>query len=251
MALLAACGQPAQAPVGTVTVFAAASLKNVLDELSGVCGQTTGAALRMSYAASSTLARQIEAQADADVFVSADEEWMDYVMSRGLMQPATRVSVAGNRLVLIAPRDSTQTLTISAGMPIAQALGTGRLALADPAAVPAGKYARAALSSLGVWNSVADRIAPAENVRAALLLVSRGEAPLGIVYQTDAAADAGVRVVATFPESLHPPIVYPAAVTARGGDLARRVLACLRDLPAQSVFLRHGFLAPPHGAGAR
>ena len=238
-----ACGTgPADAP-STVSIFAAASLKSVLGELAGPCGTAIGVTLRSSYAASSTLARQIEEKAEADLFISADLEWMDYVAARQLVKNDTRVNLVGNRLILIAPRAQPQTLTIAQGFNLAQALGDGRLAVADPASVPAGKYAKAALTALGVWDSVATRLAPAENVRAALLLVARGEAPLGIVYQTDAMADANVQTVGVFPESTHPPIVYPAALTTRASDHARQVLGCLAGPTARPVFERHGFTA--------
>jgi molybdate transport system substrate-binding protein len=165
----------------------------------------------LSFAASSALARQIEAGARADLFISADEQWMNYLAGKNLLKPGTRVSFLTNSLVLIAPANSNLKVTIKRGFPLAQALGNGRLAMADPASVPAGKYGKEALTNLGVWASVAGKIARAENVRAALALVSRGEAPLGIVYATDARAERGVRVVGTFPASSHTAITYPVA----------------------------------------
>jgi molybdate transport system substrate-binding protein len=174
---------------------------------------------------------------------------MDFVEARKLLAPGTRVNLVGNRLVLVAPKARPVSLAIAPGFALAAALGSGRLAMADPSAVPAGKYGKAALEALGVWNAVADRIAAAENVRAALVLVSRAEAPLGIVYETDAAADPTVVVVGTFPEHTHPPIVYPAAVTSRGSPEARRVLECLRSADAARLFVRHGFTLPPAAPG--
>ncbi len=225
-----------------VLVFAAASLKNVLDDLAAPCRQATGVGFRAANAASSTLARQIQQGATAELFISADVEWMDYLAGgRGLIREDTRVNLVGNDLVLVAPKASTVTLKIAPNFALASALGNGRLAVGDPAAVPAGLYAKAALTSLGVWNSVASRLAPAENVRATLVLVSRDEAPLGIVYRTDALADASVRIVDVFPESSHPPIVYPAALTTRASAAARKVLDYLRGPAARAVFEKQGF----------
>ena len=170
-------------PSSSVLVFAAASMKGALDEVGALVTRRTGVAMKTSYAATSTLAKQIEEGAPADIFVSADEQWMDYIAERRLITAASRVDLVANRLVLIAPKDRVPTLTIGKGFPIAGALGPGgRLAVADPASVPAGRYGKAALTSLGVWDSVASRLAPADNVRAALQFVARGEAPLGIVY---------------------------------------------------------------------
>src|ERR1700675_2469713 len=194
-------------------VFGAASLKNALDEADAQYQRDAGHKVVVSYGASSALAKQIENGAPADIFISADLDWMDYVAEHKLIKPETRFNLLGNKLVLVAPADSSVNLAIAPSFPLAQALGNGRLAMADPAAVPAGKYGKAALEALGVWSSVSSKIAPAQDVRATLLLVSRGEAPLGIVYQTDAAADKGVKIVGAFPESSHPPIIYPIAVT--------------------------------------
>ena len=225
-----------------VIVFAAASLKTALDELAAPIQKATGVAIKPSYAATSALARQIEQGAPADLFISADLEWMDYVDARGLIRKDTRINLLTNRLVLIAPKARPVTLKIAPQFALAAALGAnGRLAIADPAAVPAGKYAQAALTSLGVWPSVSAKLAPSENVRAALLFVSRGEAPLGIVYKSDAVADSGVVVVDTFPESSHPPIVYPVAVTKNAKPAAARVLAFLQTPPARAVFDKNGF----------
>lgn len=225
-----------------VTVFAAASLKNALDEAVSIHGQRTGTRVTVSYAASSALARQIEAGAPADLFISADLDWMDHLQTRQLIRPATRVNLLGNRLVLIAPSDSKTGLAVERGMPLARALGDGRLAVADPDAVPAGKYAKAALEALGAWSAVAPRLAPAENVRAALAFVARGECPLGIVYATDAAAEPRVRIVGVFPAGTHPPIVYPAAITATAKSAgAASLLQFLGSAAAKPVFEKHGF----------
>lgn len=238
LATLAPVAPPAAADV---LVFAAASLKDALDENARDYHARTRERIVTSYAASSTLARQIDAGAPADAFVSADLDWMDYLERRRLIEPGTRRNLVRNRLVLIAPADSKVSLDIVRGFPLSVRLGSGRLAMANPDAVPAGKYGKAALEALGVWNDVRSRIAAADNVRAALVLVSRGEAALGIVYRTDALADAGVRIVGTFPESSHPPIVYPVAVTAQGKPAARAFVEWLRQPEAQAVFEKHGF----------
>lgn len=237
-------------------VFAAASLKTALDEAQAACGR----GFRTSYAASSALARQIEAGAPADLFISADQEWMDYLEARALIRVETRRDLLGNGLVLIAPAGHAPSLVIGPGLELAAALGRdGRLAVADPNVVPAGKYARAALTTLGAWGGVAGRLAPAENVRAALLLVSRGEAPLGIVYRTDAAADSGVVIVGAFPGDSHPPIIYPAAVVRRTEtddrtDAAARasaIMNCLSGPIGTPIFERRGFgIAATHGGQA-
>jgi molybdate transport system substrate-binding protein len=227
-----------------VTVYAAISLTNVLDELGTQFRRATGTPVKFSYAASSVLARQLEAGAAADVFVSADREWMDYLAQRALIQPASRVDVAGNALVLVAPADGRVTLEIAPGFGLAAALGGGRLALADPSTVPAGRYAQAALTSLGVWDSVRARVAGAENVRAALAFVARGEAPLGIVYATDARAEPRVRVVGTLPPATHPPIAYPAAATANAGPEALAFVRFLASPVARATFEKYGFTTP-------
>jgi molybdate transport system substrate-binding protein len=230
-------------------VFAAASLQESLTAAADAWARQGHPRPVLSFAASSALARQIEAGAPADLFLSADEAWMDALAAKGLLRGATRVSLLGNRLVLIAPRSSPMRssatrLVIAPGFPLGQALGRdGRLAVADPAAVPAGKYAKAALTSLGVWPSVAARLAPAENVRAALAFVERGEAPLGIVYETDARASGKVRVVGRFPPGSHPPIAYPLATLRASrhpdAEAFRRFLAS----PAgRAIFRRYGFL---------
>jgi molybdate transport system substrate-binding protein len=229
------------ARAGTITVFAAASLREALDAAAKPFEAATGHKVSVSYAASSALARQIEAGAPATLFISADLDWVDYVERRGLAVPGTRTDLLGNDLVLVAPAGSTASVRIAPGFDLGAALGGGRLALANPDAVPAGKYARAALTKLGAWRGVEARIAPAENVRAALALVSRGEAPLGIVYRTDAMADKGVRVVGAFPAGSHPPIVYPM-VQLRDTNAATAQLAAHLAAPAtRATWERFGF----------
>ncbi len=242
--LLIVAAPDAQAP-RTVLVFAAVSLKGALDEVGSLVRQRTGIEMRASYAGTSLLAKQIEEGAPADIFFSADEQWMDYVAERKLIALATRVDVVGNRLVLIAPKDRAPALTIAPGFGLARALGDGgRLAIADPVNVPAGRYGKAALTTLGVWDRVAARLAPADNVRAALAFVARGETPLGIVYASDVVAEPGVTVVGTFPRGTHPPIVYPAALTVKAGRDAKGVLDVIASPEAHAIFAKHGFLAP-------
>ncbi len=225
----------------TTVVFAAASLKNALDAAVEDYMSRTGNKVAISYAGSSTLAKQIEAGAPADIFLSANVDWMDKLAEADLIDKASRVTLLGNSIVLVAPQDSTVSLTIAPGFPLAAALGDGRLAMAETTGVPAGIYGRAALQSLGVWDSVADHVAQADNVRAALALVSRGETPLGIVYATDAKADPGVRVVGTFPADSHPPILYPAALTAEPRPAARNLFAFLVSPDARPFYEKQGF----------
>ncbi len=225
----------------TITVFAAASLKESLDAAAKPFEATTGNKVAVSYAASNALAKQIEAGAPATLFISADLDWVDYVETRGLTVAGTRRNLLGNDLVLIAPAASTAAVKIAPGFDLAGALGDGRLALANPDAVPAGKYAKAALTSLGAWAGVEKRVAPAENVRAALALVSRNEAPLGIVYRTDAMADKGVRIVDTFPAGSFPAITYPM-VELKGSTPATHALAQHLASPAsRTVWEHYGF----------
>lgn len=225
-----------------VTVSAAASLTEALTEIGAAYEKRTKQPVRFNFAASGVLAKQIEAGAPADLFISADEQWMDYASANKLIDPETVTVLARNSLVLVAPRDSKATLKIAPNFPIEAAIGNGRLALGDPASVPAGKYGKAALSSLGVWERVRTKVAIADNVRAALALVSRGEAPLGIVYATDARIDPGVKVVGVFPESSHRPIVYPAALTARKSPAAAAFLRALQNGEARAILGKHGFL---------
>jgi molybdate transport system substrate-binding protein len=213
-------------------VFAAASLQDVLPQVGAELTRTRSVPVRYAFGASSALARQIEQGAPADVFISADLDWMDYLDQRNLIARPSRRNLLSNQLVLIAPATSSARIRIGRNMPLAQALGSGRLALADPASVPAGRYAQAALTSLGIWSQVAGKVAPADNVRGALAFVARGEAPFGIVYATDARAEPRVRVVGVFPETSHPPILYPGALCTHG-----------REAQAGTLFL--GFLQSP------
>ena len=225
-----------------VTVFAAASLKNALDNVAAAWKADAGKEAVISYAASSALAKQIEQGAPADVFISADLTWMDYLTERDLVRKDTVVDLLGNRLVLVAPAASTAEIGIAPGVDLAGLLGDGHLAMGQVDSVPAGVYGKAALTSLGAWDSVSARVAQAENVRAALALVSTGEAPLGIVYETDANADPKVTVVGVFPEDSHPPIVYPAAETAAAkGEGAAAFLAFLEGTKARALFEEQGF----------
>jgi molybdate transport system substrate-binding protein len=224
-----------------ITVFAAASLTNVLQELGDGFTKETSIPVRFSFAASSALARQIENGSPADIFFSADLEWMDYLQTRNLIQRDTRRDVLGNRLVLIAPADSKIKLTIEPHFPLAAALGKGRLASGDPDSVPVGRYAREALTTLGVWNDVADRMVRADSVRSALAFVDRGEAPLGIVYETDALIDKSVRVVDVFPANSHLPIVYPIALTNAAKPDAARFAAYIRGPAGNVAFKAYGF----------
>lgn len=225
-----------------LTVFAAASLKEALDEAAAAYRRQTGVPVRVSYAASSALARQIEQGAPADVFFSADLEWMDYLQKRNRLDVATRRSLLGNRLVLIAPRASKAQVDLKRPATLLAALGDGRLAVGQTRTVPAGKYAKASLESLSLWNGVRPRLAESESVRAALMLVARGETPLGIVYASDAKAEPGVRVVATFPEDSHPPIVYPvAALRGARAAQAARFVQWLASPAADALFTKRGF----------
>jgi molybdate transport system substrate-binding protein len=249
LALLVAAGLastagalPAAAQGKDVVVFAAASLKNALDDIAGQWQRETGKKVVISYAASNTLIKQIEQGAPADIFISADLDWMDYGQQKDLIKPDSRSNLLGNRLVLIAPKDSSVSANIQPGFDLAALLKGGRLAMGNVDAVPAGKYGKASLEKLGVWDSVKDKIAQAESVRAALLFVSRGEAPLGIVYQTDAAADPSVKIVGTFPENTHPPIIYPVALTKESTNAdAQAFLNYLRSPAARAAFERQGF----------
>jgi molybdate transport system substrate-binding protein len=225
-----------------VTIFAAASLRDGLDELVREYERQGRGKVVVSYAGSPTLARQIEKGAPADIFISANTEWMDLLAVRGLIRIETRVNLLSNRLVLIAHGGSQTALRIGPRFPLAELLGDRRLAMADPDSVPAGKYGKAALESLGVWGEVAPKVARAENVRAALALVARGEAPFGIVYRSDAVAEPRVRTVGEFPAGSHPQIIYPAAVIAgTRSKIAYETLRHLRSINAGTVWQRHGF----------
>ena len=225
----------------TVLVFAAASLTDVLDELGHAFTGQTRVPVKSSLAASSVLAKQIEAGAPADVFFSADLDWMDYLDQRKLLRPGSRRVVVLNRLVLIAPVDSKVSVKIAPGFDLLQALGDGKLATGDPESVPVGKYAHTALEKLGVWDRVSPRIVRAENVRSALAFVARGEAPLGIVYRTDALAEKRVRIVDVFPQDSHPPVTYPIALTARAGPQAQRFVEFVTSDAAKLIFRKYGF----------
>ena len=238
----------AMAPAGAsaqdgMVIFAAASLKNALDEIATAWSKETGKPMpRISYAASSALAKQIEQGAPADMFISADTDWMDHVDRKDLIRKDTRFNLLGNKIVLIAPRDSKTTVAVKQGFDLAKALAGGKLAMANVDAVPAGKYGKAALEKLGAWDGVKGNVAQAENVRAALLLVARGEAPLGIVYATDAAAEPNVKIVGDFPADSHPPIIYPAALARepKSPD-AKAFLDVLKSSKARPAFEKQGF----------
>ena len=226
-----------------LTVFAAASLKNAMDEIAARFERETGHAVAVSFAGSSALARQIRYGAPADIFISANPGWMDALEREGLIDPASRFDLLGNALVLVAHGRDAAEVEIAPGMDLAAMLGEGRLAMTLVDAVPAGIYGKAALERLGAWEAAAPQVAQADNVRAALALVSSGEAPLGIVYATDAAADDNVTVVGTFPAGTHPPIVYPAAAVAASRNPHKsRFLAWLRGPAAREAFERQGFV---------
>jgi molybdate transport system substrate-binding protein len=234
---------PVNAHAADITVFGAASLSDALNKIADDYQKNTGKSVAVSLAASSVLARQIEASNGADIFISADLNWMDYLEKKDLIDHASRIDLLGNHLVLIAAKDVSTSITIAPNFDLAGALRGGRLAIADPDSVPAGKYGRAALISLGVWSSVADHLALAEDVRGALALVARGEAPFGIVYETDAKAESDVKTVGIFPEGSHQPILYPAALTKDARPAARDFLNYLSSPAARAVFVKDGFSA--------
>ena len=230
----------------SVLVFGAASLTDVLDELGKAFTAKTQVPVKSSLAASSALAKQIEAGAPADVFFSADLEWMDYLDKRNLLRPGSRHDVVLNRLVLIAPADSKVSVKIAPGFDLLEALGDGgKLVTGDPDSVPVGKYAHTALDKLGVWDRVSSRLVRAENVRSALAFVARGEAALGIVYQTDALAEKRVRILDVFPEDSHPPVTYPIALTAHASPEAQRFEDFVVSEAAKPIFRKYGF-SPVH-----
>src|SRR6476659_341996 len=246
--VVALAALPARAQDATLTVFAAASMKNAVDDINAAFTKAAGIKVVASYAASSALAKQIEAGAPADLFASADLEWMDYVAGKRLIKDDTRVNLLGNRLVLIAPKDSKiGNVTIGPGFDLAKLAGDGRIATGDVRAVPAGKYAKAALEKLGAWAAAEPKFAMTENVRAALTLVARGEAVLGIVYETDAKVEPNVKIVGAFPADSHPPIIYPAGLTVKAQPDSNKYLDFLRTGTAQVVFQSYGFtfLVPP------
>lgn len=231
-----------QALAADITVFAAASLKNALDNAAKAYEAKTGDKVTVSYAASSALAKQIEASAPADIFISADLDWMDYLAEKNLIDSASRRTLLGNTLVLVAPEDSKVEMTIAKNFPLLAALGPdGKLAMGNVDSVPAGKYGKAALTTLGVWEEVAPRVAQAENVRAALAFVATHEAPLGIVYGTDAKAEPKVKVIGTFPEDTHPKILYPAALLKSAKPGAQKFLDFIESDDSARFFEEQGF----------
>ena len=231
-------------PPAPVTVFTAASLTDSVKAAAAAYKAKTGIDVTLSFGASSTLARQIEQGARADLFLSADSDWMDYLQKKSLIANASRKNLVGNRLVLIAGPGAKPPPKIAPHFNLAGALGDRRLALADPASVPAGKYAKAALTALGVWDQLAPKLVQAENVRVALEYVARGEAPYGIVYATDAKAAPAVRMVGTFPQDSHAPIVYPAALTRTASPGAKAFLDFLGSAQARAIFEKAGFILP-------
>jgi molybdate transport system substrate-binding protein len=240
--LFGSATSPAAAQDKTLTVFAAASMKNALDDIDAAYTAKTGVKIVVSYAASSALARQIEQGAPADIFASADIDWMDYATSRKTINEPTRVNLLGNTIVLIAPKDSkVDNVTIGQGFDLSKLAGDGKIATGDVKAVPVGKYAKASLEKLGAWSAAEPKFAMAESVRAALTLVSRGEAALGIVYPTDAKVDPGVKIVGTFPADSHPAIIYPVAATTTAKPEAADYLAFLRSTAAKAIFEKYGF----------
>ncbi|HET7803198.1 MAG TPA: molybdate ABC transporter substrate-binding protein [Pseudolabrys sp.] len=242
LAALAGAPQPSAARE-QITVFAAASLKNALDDTNAAFAKATGVKVTVSYAASSALAKQIEQGAPADIFISADLQWMDYLGERKLIKPDTRFNLLGNKLVLIAPAASRiGNASIGPGFDIAKLAGSGRIEVADVNAVPAGRYARAALEKLDAWAKAEPKLAQAENVRATLAFVARDEAPIGIVYETDAKVEPKVKVVGAFPDDSYPPVIYPVAATAiTAKQSVSQYLHFLRTPAAKAIFEKYGF----------
>lgn len=233
---------PAAVQDKTLTVFAAASMKNALDEANAAYTAKSGIKVVASYAASSALAKQLEQGAPADIFISADTDWMDYSVGKKTINDPTRVNLLGNKIVLIAPKDSkVANVMIGQGFDLAKLAGDGKIATGDVKAVPVGKYAKAALEQLGSWQAAEPKFAMAESVRAALALVSRGETNLGIVYETDAKVEPGVKIVGAFPADSHPAIIYPVAATASAKADSTSYLAFLRSAAAKSIFEKYGF----------
>lgn len=245
LAAIASVALPAQAQsanADTLVVFAAASLKNALDDANAAFTKATGIKVTASYAASSALARQMDSGAPADVFISADLKWMNYVADKKLIKADSRTNLLGNRLVLIAGKDSKlSTVKIEPGFDIAALAGNGRIAVADVKAVPAGLYAKAALEKLGAWAKAEPKLAMGENVRATLAFVARGETPIGIVYETDAKVEPNVKIIATFPDGSYPPVTYPVAATSNAKAGTAKYLAFLRGDAAKAIFEKYGF----------
>ena len=239
------CGSaspPAYAQDKSLTVFAAASMKNALDDVDAAYTAKTGVRIVASYAASSVLAKQIEQGAPADIFVSADTDWMDYAIAKKSINESTRINLLGNSIVLIAPKDAKiDQVTIGQGFDLAKLAGDGKIATGDVNSVPVGKYAKSALEKLGAWQAAAPKFAMAESVRAALALVARDEAVLGIVYSTDAKVEPGVKIVGTFPPDSHPAIIYPVAATVTAKPAAAGYLGFLRTSAAKAIFEKYGF----------
>jgi molybdate transport system substrate-binding protein len=232
----------ARAEDKTLTVFAAASMKNALDDIDAAFTAKTGVKVSASYAASSTLAKQIEQGAPADIFVSADTDWMDYATAKKTINEPTRANLLGNSIVLIAPKDSKiDNMAIGPGFDLAALAGDGKIATGDVKSVPVGKYAKAALEKLGAWQAAEPKFAMADSVRAALTLVARGEAALGIVYATDAKVEPGVKMIGTFPADSHPPIIYPVAATTTAKPEAQNYLDYLHSSAAKAVLEKYGF----------
>ena len=244
-ALTIVCGLPSSSTFAEekgLTVFAAASMKNALDDVDAAYTAKTGVKVVASYAASSVLAKQIDQGAPADIFLSADIDWMDYAAKQKVIKTETRTNLLGNSIVLIAPKDSAiDKVAIGSGFDLAKLAGPGRIATGDVSSVPVGKYAKAALEKLGAWEAAAPKFAMAESVRAALTLVARGEAVLGIVYATDAKVEPEVKIVGTFPADSHPPIIYPLAATTSAGPKAADYLAFLHTSAAKTIFEKYGF----------
>jgi molybdate transport system substrate-binding protein len=228
-----------------LTVFAAMTLQGALDDAGAAYTSQSGINVTFSYGSSAALVKQIDNGAPADLFISADSDWMDTAEQKGLINSPTRVNLLSSQLVLIAPRNSSIAANIKAGFPIQKMLGDGRLVMCDPMMMPAGRYGRASLEYFGVWQTVQDRVANADNVRAALAFVSRGEAPLGIVFDTDVALDPSVRIVGVFPSESHPPIVYPAAMVASSDNQAAEPFLAFLQAAAKSIFERYGYIFLP------
>jgi molybdate transport system substrate-binding protein len=242
LVLVGAAIPPAAAQDKSITVFAAASIKNALDDIDAAYTTKTGVKIAVSYGPSSGLAKQIEQGAPADAFISADIDWMDYAVSKKNINEASRVNLLGNNIVLIAPKDSkVDNVNIGQGFDLAKLAGDGKIATGDVKSVPAGKYAKAALEKLGSWQAAAPKFAMADNVRAALLLVARNEAALGIVYSTDAKVEPGVKIVGTFPADSHPAIIYPVAATTTAKPETTNYLAFLRSTAAKNILEKYGF----------
>lgn len=237
-----ATAAPAAAQDKVLTVFAAASLKNALDDIDAAYSAKSGVKVVASYAASPALAKQLEQGAPADIFMSADTDWMDYSTDKKTISEPSRINLLGNKIVLIAPKDSKiDNISIGQNFDLARLAGDGKIATGDVKAVPVGKYAKAALERFGSWQAAEPKFAMVESVRAALALVARGEATLGIVYETDAKVEPGVKIVGTFPPDSHPAIIYPVASTASAKSAAASYLAFLRSEAAKAVFEKYGF----------